>query len=100
MNASDSAKRIEELEAECARLRKSLKAAEDLLEFERNRFQRQMKSKEAGLAKLLSKKIGLEIQAIRETAEYVDADNQRRLYRRLVRIDDILRNFGGMNDEA
>ena len=69
-----------------------------MLEFERNRFQLQMKSKEAGLANLLARKIGLEILAIRETAEYVDDDNRRRLYRRLDRIDDILKNFGGKAD--
>ena len=95
---ADSVRRIDELEAECAQLRKEREASENMLEFEKNRFQRQMQSKDAGLAKQLSKKIELEIQAIRETAEYVDEDNQRRLYRRLGRIDDILKNFGGSTD--
>ena len=92
--SNDPTKQIAELEKECAQLKKDLKAAENMLEFERNRFQLQMKLKETGLANLLSRKIGLEIQAIRETAEYVDEDNQRRLYRRLDRIDNILKNFG------
>lgn len=95
---ADSVRQIEELEEECAQLKKDREAADNMLEFEKNRFQRQMQSKDAGLAKQLSKKIELEIQAIRETAEYVDEDNQRRLYRRLGRIDDILRNFGGSAD--
>ena len=95
---ADPALQIKKLEEECEHLRKDLKAVENMLEFERNRFQLQMKSKEAGLANLLSRKIGLEIQAIRETAEYVDDDNRRRLNRRLGRIDNILKSFGGNAD--
>ena len=83
-----------ELEADNARLRKELKDADGLLEFERNRFQRQMQHKEAGIAEQLSRMLRLELQAIRETAEYVDEHNQYLLIRRLDRIENILSDFG------
>lgn len=69
-----------------------------MLEYERNKFERQMQSKEAGIAEQLAGDIELEIQAIRETTEYIDEDNQRRIRRRLQRIDDILQEFGGASD--
>ena len=95
---ADSVRRIEELEAECAMLRKEREEANNLLEYERNRFQLQIQSKEEGLAEQLSEEIAIEIQSIRETAEYVDKDNRYLIYRRLQRIDDILKEFGGRAD--
>lgn len=78
--------RIEELEAENASL-------QGMLAYERNKFARQMKEKEAGIAEQLSEAIALEVQAIRELCGYVEEDDRRRILRRLRRIDDILQNF-------
>ena len=95
---ADLIARIEALEKENARYRQERTDAERMLEYERNKFERQMQSKEAGIAEQLAGDIELEIQAIRETTEYIDEDNQRRIRRRLQRIDDILQEFGGASD--
>ena len=95
---ADLIARIEALEKENARYRQERTDAESMLEYERNKFERQMQSKEAGIAEQLAGDIELEIQAIRETTEYIDEDNQRRIRRRLQRIDDILQEFGGASD--
>lgn len=92
---ADLIARIETLEKENARYRQERTDAESMLEYERNKFERQMQSKEAGIAEQLAGDIELEIQAIREIIEYIDEDNQRRIRRRLQRIDDILQEFGG-----
>lgn len=95
---ADLVARLESLESEGAQLRKERSEAESMLEYERNRYQQQMLTKEAGLAEQLASALKLEIQAIRETAEYIDEDNQVRILRRLNRIDDILMEFGGSVD--
>ena len=95
---ADLTAHIEALEKENARYRQERTDAERMLEYERNKFERQMQSKEAGIAEQLAGDIELEIQAIRETTEYIDEDNQRRIRRRLQRIDDILQEFGGASD--
>lgn len=95
---ADLVEKNRQLEKELDRLSKDRTAAEDMLEYERNKFKRQMETKEAGLAEQLSDNLSLEIQAIRETVEYVDEDNQRRILRRLQRIDKILHEFGGVDN--
>lgn len=95
---ADLIEKVRNLETERDRLREERIAAEGMLEYERNKFHRQMETKEAGLADQLSENLSLEIQAIRETVEYVDEDNQRRILRRLQRIDKILQEFGGAED--
>lgn len=82
----------------CLKIPKDKRRPLTMLEYERNKFERQMQSKEAGIAEQLAGDIELEIQAIRETTEYIDEDNQRRIRRRLQRIDDILQEFGGASD--
>lgn len=94
---ADLIARIEALEKENARYRQERTDAESMLEYERNKFERQMQSKEAGIAEQLAGDIELEIQAMREIIEYIDEDNQRRIHRRLQRIDDILQEFGGVS---
>lgn len=76
-----------------AQLEQEKNDAESMLEYERNKFERQLREKEAGIAEQLSNAISLEIQALREIIEYIDEDNQRRIHRRLQRIDDILQEF-------
>ena len=95
---ADLVAKIEALEAENARYCQERTDAESMLEYERNKFERQMQSKEAGIAEQLADDIDLEIQAIRETIEYVDEGNKKRIRRRLQRIDDILHEFGGAAD--
>lgn len=92
---ADLVARIEALEAENERYCKERDDAENMLEFETNRFERQLRSKRADLAKRLNRAIELELQAIRETTEYIDENNQRRIRIRLQQIDDILHEFGG-----
>lgn len=94
-NNANLVSRIENLEAESARYRQERTEAEGRLEYERNKFERQIEMKEAGIAEELSGDIELEIQAIREIIEYIDSDDQRRIRRRLQRIDDILQEYGG-----
>ena len=78
--------RIKTLEAEKLQ-------AENMLEYERNKFEKQMRDKEAGIIEELYDKLELELLAIKETAEYIDDDNKRRIMRRLQRIDDILQSI-------
>ena len=68
--------------------------AENMLSFERNKFQRLMETREAGIAEELSDRLKLELQAIGEIAEYLGDDDKRRIQRRLQRIDKILSAFG------
>lgn len=90
--------RTKALETEIARCRQERTDAECRLEYERNWFDRQMEMKEVGIAEQLAGKIELEIQAIRDTIECIDEDNQRRIRRRLQRIDNILHKHGGTED--
>ena len=92
---ADLLKEIQEMESENQLLSKAKADAENMLEFERNKYQLQMQTKEAGIAEQLSEDLKLEIQAIKETVEYIDEDNKRRIQRRLQRIDKILHEFGG-----
>ena len=79
-------------------LEKQYIAATNMLEYERNKFQRLLEMKEAGIAEELSENLSLELQAIYDIAEYVDDDNKRRIVRRLNRINDILDRFVNGDD--
>lgn len=70
-------------------------AAENMLGYEKNKFEKQLQSQEAGLAGQISADISLELQALRELVEYLGEDDQRRFRRRLDRIDRYLQEFGG-----
>lgn len=67
---------------------------EDMLEYERNKYERLLKSQGSGIAKELQDTIKLELLAIRDIAEYVPEDDKRRILRRLDRIDKYLEEFG------
>lgn len=70
-------------------------AAENMLAYEKNKFERQLRSQEMGLADQLASDIGLELQAMRDLVEYLDESDQKRFRRRLDRIDRYLQGFGG-----
>lgn len=70
-------------------------AAENMLAYEKNKFERQLQSQADGLKAELLIDIGLEMQALRELAEYLSEDDRRRFLRRFDRIDQYLQEFGG-----
>lgn len=86
---------MEELLAVNAALRTELMAAEDMLEFERNKFEKLLITQEADIAERISTSISLELQAIRDLACYLGEDDRKRFNRRLDRIDRYLSEFGG-----
>lgn len=90
---SDAVSLIGEFEAKNALLRREKETAEKMLEYERNKFKRQLQAKEAGIAEELAEAISLEIQAIRDLCGYITEDDSRRIQRRLQRIDEILKGF-------
>lgn len=85
--------KIAQLEKENARYKQEINDAENMLAYERNKFERQLQEKEAGIAEQLSNAISLEIQALHEIIEYIEEDDRRRIQRRLLRIGDILKEF-------
>lgn len=94
--------RNQELQEENALLRTDIQqlseerdAAENMLDFEKNKFEKQLETQEAGLAEQMTADIALELQAIRDLVEYLDPDDQKRFRRRLDRIDRYLQEFGG-----
>lgn len=83
------------LEIQAQQLREERDAAENMLAYEKNKFETQLRSQEVGLADQLSADIDLELQALRDLVEYLDEPDQKRFRRRLDRIDRFLREFGG-----
>lgn len=91
----DVSLRNAELTAQIEQLQAEKEAAENMLDFEKNKFEKQLESQEAGVADQLSSDIGLELLALRELVEYLPEDQQKRFRRRLDRIDRYLHEFGG-----
>ena len=94
----DLTEQIELLTNENEQLKRDNTSARNKLEFERNKYERQMILAESEISDQLAKELHLELQAIRETAEYVAEADRRRICRRLDRIDDILHNLGAQTD--
>ena len=86
---------ITSLKADAQRLSEEREAAENMLEYEKNKFAKHLKTQEAGLAEQLTADITLELQALRDLIEYLNPDDQKRFRRRLDRIDRCLQEFGG-----
>lgn len=70
-------------------------AAENMLDYEKNKYEKQLDAQGADLAEQLTYDIGLELEALRDLVNHLDSNNQRRFLRRLDRIDCYLREFGG-----
>jgi regulator of replication initiation timing len=83
------------LRAEIQQLTEERNAAENMLDFERNKYELQLKTRSSGLAKQLTYEIGLELETLRDLVEGLDSNNQRRFGRRLNSIEQYLREFGG-----
>ena len=94
----DLTEQIEQLSQENIQLKQNNISAENMMEFERNKYERQMMLKEQGIARHLSKKLNLELQSIRESIKYIGEDDRLRIARRLDRIDKILQGLGGKPD--
>ena len=86
---------VKTLAAQVEAITKERNDAENLLEFEKNKFEKQLESQEAGVADHLSSEIGLELLALRDLVEHLAEDEQKRFRRRLDRIDRYLSEFGG-----
>lgn len=82
--------RIEQLKAENEQLRKERDAAEKRLVYERDIFERRMRTIEDGIAEQFLETIRLELSAIREISDHVDERNKNRLIRRADRIEERL----------
>ena len=83
------------LRTEIQQLTEERNAAENMLDFEKNKYELQLKTRSSGLAKQLTYEIGLELETLRDLVEGLDPNNQRRFGRRLDSIEQYLREFGG-----
>ncbi len=98
MESEQTARLLEEVKALTAKnleLQKELATSENLLEFERNKYENLLRTQEADIAERISSGISLELQAIRDLVCYLEEDDRRRFNRRLARIDRYLSEFGG-----
>ena len=86
---------IDVLRNQAQQLSEERDAAENMLAYEKNKFEKQLKTQETGIADQLAADIGLELQAMRDLVEYLDESDQKRFRRRLDRIDRYLQGFGG-----
>lgn len=74
-------------------LEKQRDDAENMLEYERNKFARIMQSRESGIAEQIADDIELELNAIAETAEFLEDLNKRRILKRVKQIHEILSDY-------
>ena len=79
--------RIAELEAENKELRAGIKSAEDMLDYERNKYERLLVQADSDIAEKIRHWIGLELEGIRDVAAHVPENDSRRIIRRLDRIE-------------
>lgn len=73
-----------------AELAEAKTEVENMLDYERNKFERQMKLKDQGIVRHLAEKLNPELESIRESIQYIEDDDRMRIGRRLDRIDKIL----------
>ncbi len=69
--------------------------AEDRLEFEKNRIERQYRSQNQGLAKEFNSTIGLEIDGVEDILEFASDDLKNAIQERLDRMRKIIAEMGG-----
>lgn len=82
--------RVTELEKQVAELKAEVEYGRNYLEYERNKYERLLEMEEHGIVADLNQKLKLELDALRDIASYVPDDDQKRILRRLGRIDEIL----------
>lgn len=83
------------LQDQAQQLSEERDAAENMLDYEKNKYEKQLDAQGADLAAQLMYDIGLEVEAIRGLVDRLDPNNQRRFLRRLDRMEQYLREFGG-----
>ena len=81
------------LEAENTSLRHDITTLENMMAYEKNKYERLLSSQRSALVEDLLSFIGLELQAIHDIAEHVPEDDKRRIMRRLHRITGYLAIF-------
>ena len=86
---------VETLQLEVQQAKEERTAAENMLDYERNKFEKLIATQEAGAAAQISEDISLELIALREIAENMEAVDQKRILRRVDRIERYLKEFGG-----
>lgn len=76
-----------------AELENELKLTQNMLEYERNKYERILSTQGKGIVQDLKSTIDLELIALRELAEYMPEEHKHRVLRRLDRIDMHLTEF-------
>lgn len=71
-----------------------------MLEFERNKSARLLAMANGSIADHLHKAIALDLDAMRETAKYLNPDDSKRITRRLDRIDRVLLDMKSKSQAA
>ena len=85
----------EKLKAQIQAITAEKEEAEDRLEFEKNRIERQYKSQNQGLAKEFNSTIGLEIDGVEDILEFASDDLKNAIQERLDRMRKIIAEMGG-----
>ncbi len=95
ISCSDLTEEKEQLSAELQQMITEKEAAEDRLEFETNRIERQYQSQNQGLSKKYNKTLGLEIDGIEDIIEYLPDNAQKAIKERTDRMRQIIKEIGG-----
>ena len=70
-------------------------AAEDMLDYEKNKFEKLIVRQAAGAAARISKSISLDLVGLRDIAKNLEETSQKRVLRRVDRIEQYLQEFKG-----
>ena len=73
-----------------AELAEAKTEAENMLDYERNKYERMLDNLEKEIKEGLRRNLKMELEAVRENAQYVDAIYRKRIVRRCDRIDEAL----------
>ena len=95
ISCSDLTEEKEQLTAELQQKITEKEAAEDRLEFETNRIERQYQSQNQGLSKKYNKTLGLEIDGIEDIIEYLPDNAKKAIKERIDRMRQIIQEIGG-----
>ena len=81
--------------SECVKLKEELELKENMLKFEKNRFEQQFISKEKNLMSEVESVIGLEIEGIEGIADRLPARERERILRYIRRMRERIIELGG-----
>ena len=85
---------LEMLRKQLAETQKQLVAEQDMLEYERNKYERLLARQGKGLAKELMSRIYLDLEALRDIAQNITEPDKTRVLRRIRRIAEYCEEFG------